>query len=169
MIDFGPAARRARTAASMLAPGGDAVVDEDHDLACAVGDRASAPVRLLAPAVARPSRWSITSRTCSSVMCKLDTTLSFITTPPPLASAPIASSDHRGTPSLRTRNTSSGACSAAATSQADRNTAAGQPEDQHTVPAAVGRQLLGQHATGLTAIAEGARSTFAGESRSVGS
>ncbi|CAG6967099.1 hypothetical protein PICSAR164_01073 [Mycobacterium avium subsp. paratuberculosis] len=51
-------------------------------------------------------------------MRRLLTTSSFITTPPPLARAPIASSDQFGTPSLRTKNTSSGACSAAAISQA---------------------------------------------------
>src|SRR5713226_5759961 len=39
-----------------------------------------------------------------------------MTTEPPLAIAPIASSSWSGTPSLRTRNTSSGACSACATS-----------------------------------------------------
>ncbi|COX26489.1 Uncharacterised protein [Mycobacterium tuberculosis] len=60
---------------------------------------------------------SIAARTCWSVMRKLETTSSFITTPPPLANAPIASSRHCGTPSLRTRNTSNSAPSADATSQ----------------------------------------------------
>src|ERR1700744_211387 len=60
---------------------------------------------------------STTVRTCSSLIRRLATTLSFITTPPPLPSAPIASSDHCGTPSFRTRKTSSSAPRAAATSQ----------------------------------------------------
>ena len=51
-------------------------------------------------------------------MPRLLITLSLTTRPPPLARAPIASSCHCGTPSLRTRNTSSGARSAAATSHA---------------------------------------------------
>jgi hypothetical protein len=45
-------------------------------------------------------------------------TSAFITRMPPLASAPIASSDWPGVPSLRTMNTSSGARKARATSAA---------------------------------------------------
>src|ERR1700747_677974 len=98
----------------------------------------------------------MTARTCSSLMRRLHTTLSFMTTTPPLASAPIASSDQCGTPSLRTRNTSSSACRAAAASHAPGTAPAGQSEDQQAVLVVVGRQLLGQHTAGFPTVAEGA-------------
>ena len=82
------------------------------------------------------------------------TTLSLMTMPPPLASAPIASSCHCGTPSLRTRNTSSGAPSAGGDLPSDRYAAAGQPENHQVVPAAVGREFLSQDSARFAAVPE---------------
>ena len=150
------AARTARTAASMLAP-----VAIPSSTRITTLPRRSATGR--PPRYARSRRLSsavslsITACICSSVMCRLETTLSFITTPPPLATAPIASSRQCGTPSLRTRKTSSGAPSAVATSQPTGTPPRGSPRTSASCSAAIDRQFLGQRATGVAAVAEAAR------------
>jgi len=57
-----------------------------------VGGRSLAPVSVFAANEFRSASRSMTVRTCSSLIRRLDTTWSFITTPPPMARAPIASS-----------------------------------------------------------------------------
>ena len=129
--------------------------DVDRRPAAAVGAARGDGV----PSVSR----SIAVRSCSSLMPRLRTRLSLTTTPPPVASAPIASSCHCGTPSLRTRNTSSGACRNDGDLPPDGHAAARQAEHQQVVLAAVGRQLLSQDLAGFAAVPEGAPRISSGE------
>src|SRR5207253_2228079 len=87
----------------------------------------------------RPSRYSRSRRLSSAASASVTASIAssgtgtwpstswLSTTTPPLAMAPIASSSWPGTPSLRTRKTSSGASSALATSNATGTPPRGSP------------------------------------------
>ena len=134
--------------------GGQAVVDQDHGLAADVDRRAVVAVGRLAsgqlPALARRSRRAISSAWTFIAL----TTSSFITTTSPEAIAPMASSSCPGAPSLRTRKTSSGDAQRRGDLVGDRHAAPRQGQDDHVVPAGIGRQLLGQHLPGFRPIRE---------------
>ena len=82
------------------------------------------------------------------------TTSSFITTTPPEAIAPMASSSCPGAPSLRTRKTSSGVRQRPGDLVGDRHAAPRQGQHDHVVPAGIVGELLGQHPPGLRPIPE---------------
>ena len=94
------------------------------------------------------------SRSPSAEMPSPLTTSSFSTRTPPVAMAPSASSSWPGTPSLRTRNTSSGA-GVARLPRSDRDAAARQGEDEQVGTVSVGGQRGGENTPRLGAVTQG--------------
>ena len=112
----------------------DPVVDQQRGPA---GQRQPRPVPrgTAAPAAAPPRAPAARPRpTSTSLTCAARTTRSFSTSAPSSPTAPIASSGWKGTPSLRTTITSSGASSARATSAATGTPPRGNPSTTTSSP-----------------------------------